>query len=181
ADATCEMLHRGLPEVDRVRDSRCHDGVDRGMGLACDGHLDDRCRGGIRDDDRSGGTGTAPVVRRLRPPAERRVGADRELIDRVDGAAFRGRSAKGRYIDGGGGGPMRLGLAMALTIIAAMQSAGAAQQATPEARTVTGEWTFTAEGYVMPLSLRQDGTSLTGTLAGFHGPFPLPATIHNNP
>src|SRR5262249_59910923 len=79
--------------------------------------------------------------------------------------------------EGGGGGPMRLGLAMALTIIAAMQSAGAAQKATPEARTVTGEWTFTAEGYVMPLSLRQDGTSLTGTLAGFHGPFPLQGEI----
>ena len=40
-------------------------------------------------------------------------------------------------------------------------------------RTLGGEWTFSAEGYVMPLSLRQDGTRVTGTLEGFHGSFPL--------
>jgi hypothetical protein len=64
--------------------------------------------------------------------------------------------------------------ALALAIIATMHNAGAsAQKATSEARTVGGEWTFDAEGYVMPLSLRQDGTKVTGTLAGFHGAFPL--------
>ena len=69
---------------------------------------------------------------------------------------------------------MRLALALVLVIIATMHDPGAsAQKATPDVRTVTGEWTFSAEGYVMPLTLRQDGTKVTGTLAGFHGPFPL--------
>jgi len=69
---------------------------------------------------------------------------------------------------------MRLALALVLAIIATVHNAGAsAQKATPEVRTLSGEWTFSAEGYVMPLSLRQDGTRVTGTLEGFHGPFPL--------
>jgi len=69
---------------------------------------------------------------------------------------------------------MRFAHALVVTIVAAMQAAGASgQKATPEMRTLDGEWTFSAEGYVMPLSLRQDGTKLTGTLAGPHGAFPL--------
>jgi hypothetical protein len=69
---------------------------------------------------------------------------------------------------------MRFAHALALAIIAAMQAAGpSAQTARPDVRSVSGEWTFSAEGYVMPLSLRQDGTRLTGTLEGFHGSFPL--------
>src|ERR1043165_8963786 len=69
---------------------------------------------------------------------------------------------------------MRFAPALLLVIISAMHTPGpSAQKATPEPRSVSGEWTFSAEGYVMPLSLRQDGTRLTGTLAGFHGPFPL--------
>ena len=69
---------------------------------------------------------------------------------------------------------MRLALALVLAIIATVHNAGAsAQKATPEVRTLGGEWTFSAEGYVMPLSLRQDGTRVTGTLEGFHGSFPL--------
>jgi len=69
---------------------------------------------------------------------------------------------------------MRLALALVLAIIATAHNAGAsAQKATPEVRTLSGEWTFSAEGYVMPLSLRQDGTRVTGTLEGFHGSFPL--------
>ena len=69
---------------------------------------------------------------------------------------------------------MRLALALVLSIIATVHNAGpSAQKATPELRTLSGEWTFDAEGYVMPLSLQQDGTRLTGTLKGFHGPFPL--------
>jgi len=65
---------------------------------------------------------------------------------------------------------MRLALALVLAIIATAHNAGAsAQKATPEVRTLSGEWTFSAEGYVMPLSLRQDGTRVTGTLEGFHG------------
>jgi hypothetical protein len=59
---------------------------------------------------------------------------------------------------------MRLALALVLAIIATVHNAGAsAQKATPEVRTLSGEWTFSAEGYVMPLSLRQDGTRVTGT------------------
>jgi len=69
---------------------------------------------------------------------------------------------------------MRFALALVLTIAATMHNAGAsAQKVTPEVQTLSGEWTFSAEGYVMPLSLRQDGTRVTGTLEGFHGPFPL--------
>ena len=69
---------------------------------------------------------------------------------------------------------MRLALALVLAIIATLHNTGAsAQKATPEVPTLSGEWTFTAEGYVMPLSLRQDGTRVTGTLEGSHGPFPL--------
>ena len=74
--------------------------------------------------------------------------------------------------------PMRFTHALALAIITAMHAAGpSAQTATPDARTVSGEWIFNAEGYVMPLSLRQDGTRLTGTLEGFHGPFPLQGEV----
>ncbi len=62
---------------------------------------------------------------------------------------------------------MRLALALAVAIVATAHNAGgSAQQATPEVRTLSGEWTFSAEGYVMPLSLRQDGTRVTGTLQG---------------
>ncbi len=64
--------------------------------------------------------------------------------------------------------------ALALAIIAVVFAAGpSAQKATPEVPALSGEWIFSAEGYVMPLSLRQDGTRLTGKLEGFHGLFPL--------
>jgi hypothetical protein len=47
---------------------------------------------------------------------------------------------------------MRLALALVLAIIATVHNAGAsAQKATREVRTLSGEWTFSAEGYVMPL------------------------------
>jgi hypothetical protein len=38
---------------------------------------------------------------------------------------------------------------------------------------VSGTWTLLAEGYVMPMTLRQKGTHLSGTLQGTHRPFPL--------
>ena len=73
---------------------------------------------------------------------------------------------------------MRLALAAIVAIIATLHNAGAsAQKATPDVRTVSGEWTFSAEGYVMPLSLQQDGTRVTGTLEGPHGPFPLQGEV----
>jgi len=68
---------------------------------------------------------------------------------------------------------MRLSVALVLMLAGAHHAGAFAQRASPEPRTVSGEWTFSAEGYVMPLSLRQDGTKLTGTLQGFHGAFPL--------
>ena len=38
---------------------------------------------------------------------------------------------------------------------------------------VSGSWTLTAEGYVLPMTLQQDGTRLTGTLQITHGTFPI--------
>jgi hypothetical protein len=38
---------------------------------------------------------------------------------------------------------------------------------------VSGTWTLSAEGYVLPMTLHQDRTRLPGTLHGPHGPFPL--------
>ena len=38
---------------------------------------------------------------------------------------------------------------------------------------VSGTWTLFAEGYVLSMTLHQDGTRLSGTLHGPHGPFPL--------
>jgi hypothetical protein len=44
----------------------------------------------------------------------------------------------------------------------------------PKANTdVSGAWTLSAEGYVLPMTLRQEGTRLTGTLEITHGPFPI--------
>jgi hypothetical protein len=68
---------------------------------------------------------------------------------------------------------MRIAVALVLAIVATMHTGASAQKPTPEVRTLSGEWTFSAEGYVMPLSLRQEGTKVTGILEGFHGPFPL--------
>jgi hypothetical protein len=38
---------------------------------------------------------------------------------------------------------------------------------------VSGAWTLSAEGYVLPMTLKQDGTRLTGTLEVTHGPFAI--------
>jgi len=38
---------------------------------------------------------------------------------------------------------------------------------------VSGTWTLSAEGYVLPMTLHQDGTRLTGTLEVTHGPFAI--------
>ena len=38
---------------------------------------------------------------------------------------------------------------------------------------VSGTWTLLAEGYVLPMTLHQDGTRLTGTLQLTHGPLPI--------
>lgn len=38
---------------------------------------------------------------------------------------------------------------------------------------VSGIWTLSAEGYVLPMTLHQEGTRLTGTLEITHGAFPI--------
>jgi hypothetical protein len=38
---------------------------------------------------------------------------------------------------------------------------------------VSGTWTLSAEGYVLPMTLHQEGTRLTGTLEITHGAFPI--------
>jgi hypothetical protein len=38
---------------------------------------------------------------------------------------------------------------------------------------LSGTWTLMAEGYVLPMTLHQDGTRLTGTLQVTHGPFAI--------
>jgi len=70
---------------------------------------------------------------------------------------------------------MRLFHAMALVLVAAIQTTSG--QTTPAVPTLTGEWTFTAEGYVMPLSLRQEGTRLSGTLQISHGALPVQGEV----
>lgn len=44
---------------------------------------------------------------------------------------------------------------------------------TPADANVNGTWTLTAEGYVLSMTLQQDGTRLTGTMRITHGPFPI--------
>jgi hypothetical protein len=67
---------------------------------------------------------------------------------------------------------------LATIAVATMLPAGfghlSAQAAkTGSSQNVDGTWTLNAEGYVLPMTLHQDGTRLTGTLQGPHGPFPL--------
>lgn len=62
----------------------------------------------------------------------------------------------------------------ALTIVLHVAGHVSAQGVkTAAEQNVSGAWTLVAEGYVLPMTLQQDGTRLTGTLHGPHGPFPL--------
>ena len=63
-------------------------------------------------------------------------------------------------------GMLTAALLVAGHVSAERLSAGAEQN-------VSGTWTFTAEGYVLPMTLHQDGTRLTGTLQLTHGPMPI--------
>jgi hypothetical protein len=70
---------------------------------------------------------------------------------------------------------MRSFHAVALVIGVAIQTTS--PQTKPAVPTLTGEWTFSAEGYVLPLSLRQEDTRLTGTLQEVHGGMPLQGEV----
>ncbi len=71
---------------------------------------------------------------------------------------------------------MRFFCALALGgIVTIVQMTSA--QARPPVPNLTGEWTLSAEGYVMPLSLRQEGTTLTGTLQISHGGMSLQGEV----
>ena len=59
-------------------------------------------------------------------------------------------------------------------IVALLLGRVSAQSSKPNAdANVSGTWTLSAEGYVLTLTLRQEGARLTGTLTITHGPFPI--------
>jgi len=60
-----------------------------------------------------------------------------------------------------------------LTMVLPVFHASAQSVKTGAEQNVSGTWTLNAEGYVLPMTLQQDGTRLSGTLHGPHGPFPL--------
>ena len=60
-----------------------------------------------------------------------------------------------------------------LTAVLLVSRMSAQSLKTSAEQNVSGTWTLTAEGYVLPMTLHQDGTRLSGTLHGPHGPFPL--------
>ena len=60
-----------------------------------------------------------------------------------------------------------------LTMVLPVFHASAQSVKTGAEQNVNGTWTLNAEGYVLPMTLHQDGTRLSGTLHGPHGPFPL--------
>ena len=62
---------------------------------------------------------------------------------------------------------------VALAMVLPVFHASAQSVKTGAEQTVSGTWTLNAEGYVLPMTLQQDGTRLSGTLHGPHGPFPL--------
>jgi len=66
---------------------------------------------------------------------------------------------------------MKIGMATLAALLTVHVSAQTPK--TAAAQTVHGTWTLNAEGYVLPMTLQQDGTRLTGTLRVTHGPFPL--------
>ena len=60
------------------------------------------------------------------------------------------------------------------TIVLGAFGHAAAQTVKPGSdQNVSGTWTLMAEGYVLPMTLHQDGTRLTGTLQVTHGPFAI--------
>jgi hypothetical protein len=62
---------------------------------------------------------------------------------------------------------MVVGAAVVMTLAASETLAYA------KAKSVSGSWTLSAEGYELTLVLVQSGTKISGTLQGAHGPMPL--------
>jgi len=64
-----------------------------------------------------------------------------------------------------------IGLATVLPLV--VGSISAQSPKTNADQNVSGTWTLSAEGYVLPMTLHQEGTRLTGTLEITHGAFPI--------
>jgi hypothetical protein len=59
------------------------------------------------------------------------------------------------------------------TVVVAFGHVSAQTVKTGSDQNIGGDWTLLAEGYVLPMTLHQDGTRLTGTLQVTHGPFAI--------
>ena len=68
---------------------------------------------------------------------------------------------------------MFLKIVMATVALAAFGHVSAQTVKPGSDQNVSGTWTLLAEGYVLPMTLHQDGTRLTGTLQVTHGPFAI--------
>jgi len=64
-------------------------------------------------------------------------------------------------------------IAVPTVILLAFGPLSAQSAKTSSDQNVSGAWTLSAEGYVLPMTLNQDGTRLTGTLEVTHGPFAI--------
>ena len=70
-------------------------------------------------------------------------------------------------------GKMFLKIVVAPIALLAFGHVSAQTLKTGSDQNVSGTWTLSAEGYVLPMTLHQDGTRLTGTLEVTHGPFAI--------
>lgn len=68
---------------------------------------------------------------------------------------------------------MLLKIVAASVALVAFGHVSAQTVATGADQNISGTWTLMAEGYVLPMTLHQDGTRLTGTLQVTHGPFAI--------
>ena len=64
-------------------------------------------------------------------------------------------------------------IVVATVVLLAFGHVSAQSVKTGSDQNVSGTWTLNAEGYVLPMTLQQDGTRLTGTLQLTHGPFSI--------
>src|SRR5438552_52665 len=64
-------------------------------------------------------------------------------------------------------------IVMASVVLLAFSGSSAQSVKTGSDQNVSGTWTLNAEGYVLPMTLHQDVTRLTGTLQVTHGPFAI--------
>ena len=64
-------------------------------------------------------------------------------------------------------------IVMASVVLLAFSGSSAQSVKTGSDQNVSGTWTLNAEGYVLPMTLHQDVTRLTGTLQLTHGPFAI--------